>query len=88
MTNQNFKMLGAAALTALTAFLATAAGNNAAAQAEPSVLQTVPAGDRVIGLVAPDQPVQFLLQLPYHDQAGLDVLQQRLYTPGDPLFHQ
>jgi kumamolisin len=77
------------------ALLAALAGTVTGPTAQETSRSTVEAdaalarlGDRVVGMVEPGQRVRFGLQLPYHDQAGLDVLDQRLFTPGDPLFHQ
>ena len=39
---------------------------------------------RVMGRVAPEERVSLALTLPVRDQAGLDDLLRRLYTPGDP----
>ena len=81
-------MAGVALLTALAGITAGPAARAAPAASAGADANLERLGDRVVGLVAPEQAVRFGLQLPFHDQAGLDVLDQRLYTPGDPLFHQ
>ena len=40
---------------------------------------------RLLGRVAPQESVSLALTLPLRDQAGLDTLLRRLYTPGDPM---
>ena len=80
----------AASFALMAALLGTGTSAGVFAQTGTETISgaTTAIGDRVVGLVAPAQLVQFSLQLPYRNQAGLDDLQRRLYTFGDPLFHQ
>ena len=45
-------------------------------------------GAKALGAVPADQTLQLALTLPLRNQAGLDSLLKRQYTPGDPLYHR
>ena len=45
-------------------------------------------GARALGRLAPDTPLHFALTLPLRNQAALDDLLRRQYTPGDALYGQ
>ncbi len=77
----------------LLALLLTAFGPAPARAAEPRVSLSrhaaqAPAlrGARALGRVAADTPLHLALTLPLRDQAALDTLLRRQYTPGDALY--
>jgi kumamolisin len=45
-------------------------------------------GDAVVRAAADGEPARFVLTLPLQHQDELNALLQRLYTPGDALYHQ
>ena len=61
-------------------------GCSVAAGASAAV--TAPAGDRLVRPAAEQETIRFALTLPQRNQAELQTLLQRLYTPGDAQFHR
>ena len=77
----------------LLALLLTAFGSAPTRAAEPRVSLSrhaaqAPAlrGAHLLGRLAADTPLQLVLTLPLRNQAELDTLLRRQYTPGDPLY--
>ena len=78
------------ALLALALLPATIGTAHAAAEPMVAAPRSVPAasalaGAHLLGRQALDTPVSAALTLPLRNQAALDTLLHRLYTPGDPL---
>lgn len=88
--NPRFAALTPALLLAL---LLTAFGPAPARAAEPRVSLSLHAaqaralrGARLMDRLAPTTPLRFALTLPLRNQAELNTLLRRQYTPGDPLY--
>ena len=75
-----------------TAALQNTAAGQTARTVQPRLSGHVPAAmvarSRLLGRVAASQTVGLALTLPLRNQAALDDLLSRLYTPGDPLYGQ
>ena len=76
----------------LLTLAALALGLTSPTQADPAlhrltghVPRAAIARAHLLGQVAPQESIPLALTLPLRDQAGLDTLLHRLYTPGDPM---